>query len=122
LISKYLCQKFKVMIKYLYYIVAAIVLGVLSTLWVHGWYTTIPWIIATLIVGWLSHSRRAAMINGAIFGYVIFLSYIFAGYAGKTDTKSIMLFILFNLGFSLVGGVAGTLGGFIGNWLKTFKR
>ncbi|HVS91034.1 MAG TPA: hypothetical protein VHE59_03315 [Mucilaginibacter sp.] len=50
-------------------ILVAIALGTLSTLWVHGWYTTVPWIIATLIVGWISANRRSAMGNGAIFGY-----------------------------------------------------
>jgi uncharacterized protein YqhQ len=107
--------------KYLYFIVAGILFGTLSTLWVHGWYTIIPWIIATLIVGWLNPNRQAAVTNGAIFGYMIFLSYIFAGYKGKTDTKTILLFILFNFGFSLVGSVAGLLGGFIGNWLRRLK-
>ena len=100
------------MVKYLYYIVAAVVLGMLSMLWVHGWYTTIPWIIATLIVGWVSTTRRSAMINGGIFGFVLFLTYIFAGYTGKTDIKSLSVFVLFNLGFSLVGGISVSLAAF----------
>jgi len=105
-------------IKRLPFIVAAMVLGFLSSRYVVGWYTTIPWVIATPIVGYLSKTRRDGLINGGLFGYVLFLVYISSVYRGKTDTKSIFIFIGFNLAFSLVGAVAGVVGGFIGNWVK----
>jgi cytochrome c biogenesis protein CcdA len=105
-------------IKRLPFIVAAIVLGFLSSRFVVGWYTTIPWVIATPIVGYLSKTRRDSLINGGLFGYVLFLVYTSSVYRGKTDTKSILLFIGFTLVFSLVGAIAGVVGGFIGNWVK----
>ena len=105
-------------IKRLPFIVAAIVLGFLSSRFVVGWYTTIPWVIATPIVGYLSKTRRDSLINGGVFGYVRFLAYTSSGDRGKTDTKSILLFIGFTLVFSLVGAIAGVVGGFVGNWLN----
>ena len=101
---------------------AAIVLGFLSSRFVNGWYTTIPWVIVTPIVGFLSTSRRDSVINGALFGYVLFLVYISSVYRGKTDAKSILIFIGFNLAFSLVGAIAGVVGSFIGNWVKRFLQ
>ncbi|HVW16348.1 MAG TPA: DUF5518 domain-containing protein [Mucilaginibacter sp.] len=100
------------------FLIAAIVLGVLSSRFVVGWYTTIPWVIATPIVGYLSKTRRDSLINGGLFGYVLFLAYTSSVYRGKTDTKSILTFIGFTLLFSLVGAIAGVAGGFIGNWMK----
>ncbi|MBS1524147.1 MAG: DUF5518 domain-containing protein [Bacteroidetes bacterium] len=104
--------------KRLPFIAAAIVLGFLSSRFVVGWYTTIPWVIATPIVGYLSTTRRDSLINGGLFGYVLFLAYTSSVYRGKTDTKSILTFVGFTLIFSLIGAIAGTAGGFIGNWLK----
>jgi uncharacterized membrane protein YeaQ/YmgE (transglycosylase-associated protein family) len=102
------------------FLIAAIVLGFLSSRFVNGWYTTIPWVIVTPIVGFLSKSRRDSLINGGLFGYVLFLVYISSVYRGKTDAKSILIFIGFNLAFSLVGAIAGVVGAFIGNWVKGF--
>ena len=104
------------------FIIAAIVLGFLSSRFVNGWYTTIPWVIVTPIVGFLSTSRRDSLINGALFGYVLFLVYISSVYRGRTDAKSILIFIGFNLAFSLVGAIAGVVGSFIGNWVKRFLQ
>jgi len=97
---------------------AAIGLSFLSNYYIKGWYNIIPWAIAALLIGYFSGSRRDAIINGAIFGYFLFLFYILLGYGGKTDAGSIMKFIAFNILFSLVGAIAGMIGAFIGNWLK----
>ncbi|HEX3385358.1 MAG TPA: DUF5518 domain-containing protein [Mucilaginibacter sp.] len=106
--------------KRLPFVIAAIALGFLSSRFVVGWYTTIPWVIATPIVGYLSKTRRDSLINGGLFGYVLFLAYTSSVYRGKTDAKSILIFIGFTLVFSLVGGIAGVVGGFLGNWAKAF--
>ena len=99
-------------------IAAAALLAALSNYFIAGWYNIIPWAIAALLVGFLSDSRRYSIIYGAVFGYVLFLGYIWLGYNGKTDTGSIIKFLVFDVGFSLVGGVAGIVGAVIGNWLK----
>jgi cytochrome c biogenesis protein CcdA len=105
-------------VKRLPFIIAGIVLGFLSSRFVVGWYTTIPWVIVTPTVGYLSKTRRDSLINGGLFGYVLFLVYTSSVYRGKTDIKSILLFIGFTLVFSLVGAIAGVVGGVIGNWVK----
>ncbi len=98
--------------------VSAVLLAILSYYFITGWYNIIPWAIAALIVGYFSKNRRYSIINGAIFGYFLFLVYILAGYSGKTDTTSIIKFILFDVFFSLAGAVACSIGAFVGNWLK----
>ncbi len=97
---------------------SGIMLGLVSYYCFYGWYDVFPWAIAALIVGYFSKSRRDSVINGAIFGYFLFLVYIFAGYKNKTGTSGYIQFILFNLFFSLVGSIAGIVGSFIGNWIK----
>jgi uncharacterized membrane protein (UPF0136 family) len=97
---------------------SAALLSILSYYFIKGWYNIIPWAIAAIIVGYLSQNRRASIINGAVFGYFLFLVYILLGYAGKTDTASILTFILFTLLFSLVGSVACAAGAFVGNLFK----
>jgi uncharacterized membrane protein (UPF0136 family) len=104
--------------KRLPFVMSAILLGFISSRFINGWYTTIPWVIITIVVGFLSKGRRDSLINGAILGYVLFLVYISSVYRGKTDAKSILIFIGFNLAFSLVGAIAGVVGAFIGNWAK----
>ncbi|WP_295672339.1 DUF5518 domain-containing protein [uncultured Mucilaginibacter sp.] len=99
-------------------LVAAIGLSFLSNYYIKGWYNIIPWAIGALLIGYFNESRRNAIVNGALFGYALFLVYILLGYSGKTDTGSIIKFIAFNLLFSMGGAIAGVIGAFIGNWLK----
>ncbi len=103
-------------------ILVAAVLGFVSSRFVVGWYTTVPWMLSTLCVGYIALDRRKAIINGAIFGYVIFTFYMPSVYRGATDTKSILLFMGFVLAFSLIGGMAGIVGGFVGNLLSRKGR
>ena len=99
-------------------ILAAALLGFASSRFVVGWYTTFPWILTTLCVGYFTPDRRAAVINGALFGYFIFAFYMPSVYRGASDTKSILLFMGFVLAFSLIGAMAGVVGGFLGNLIK----
>lgn len=94
---------------------ASIVVSFLSHYFLNGWINIIPWAIVTLCVGYTSNGRRNTVVNGAIFGYFLFLVYILIGYGGKTDTTSIATIILFALVFSLIGSVAGVGGALIGN-------
>jgi len=96
----------------------AVLVGGLTYYFMYGWYDVFPWAIVALIIGYTSKNRRDAMINGGIFGYFLFLVYIYLGYKGKTDVPGMVKFVAFDAGFSLVGGVAGVLGAVIGNWLK----
>ncbi|HZY37612.1 MAG TPA: hypothetical protein VFE53_13235 [Mucilaginibacter sp.] len=95
-----------------------VLIGGITYYFMYGWYDVFPWAIAALIIGYTSKNRRGSMINGGIFGYFLFLVYIYLGYKGKTDVTSIFHFVLFDLLFSLVGGVAGVVGAVVGNWIK----
>jgi hypothetical protein len=97
---------------------SGILLGLISYYYFYGWYDIFPWAIAALIIGYTSENRRSSLINGGIFGYFLFLVYIFAGYKNKTGTSGFIYFILFDLFFSLVGSIAGIVGAFIGNFFK----
>src|ERR1700676_2825259 len=98
--------------------IVAVVVGIISYYLLNGWYNIIPWAIITLAIGYFSKSRNDSLINGAIFGYFLFLAYIFIGYQGKTDTDSVLKFILFDFVFSLIGAVVGLAGGFGGFLMK----
>src|SRR6266704_458392 len=89
---------------------SGMVLGLISFYFFYGWYNVFPWAIATLIVGYASKDCRGSIINGAIFGYFLFLIYIFAGYKNKAVTSEFIHFIIFNLFFSLLGSIAGIVG------------
>ena len=95
-----------------------ILVGLATYYLMYGWYDVFPWAIVALAVGYLSKNRNNSLINGAIFGYFLFLVYIYAGYKGKTDTVATIKFILFDIVFSLVGAIAGAVGGLIGYWFK----
>jgi len=99
--------------------IAGALLGVVSYYCFAGWFTIIPWVAVTLFAGYFSRTRRRSLVNGAVFGYFLFLAYLFIGYRGKTDISSAFHFALFNLAFSLVGAGAGAFGSYIGHWLKT---
>jgi hypothetical protein len=102
--------------------IAGVLLGVISYYLINGWYNTIPWAIIALAIGYFSKSRVSSIINGGIFGYFLFLAYIFMGYQGKTDTDSVLKFILFDFAFSLIGAVVGLAGGFGGFLMKKKER
>jgi hypothetical protein len=97
---------------------SGVLLGLISYYYFYGWYDIFPWAVVALLVGYISKDRRDSLINGAIFGYFLFLVYIFAGYKNKTGTSGFINFILFDLFFSVVGALAGIIGSFIGNWVK----
>jgi len=60
-------------VKILLIVVAAAMLGTASNYFITGWDNVIPWMIAALLVGYVSDVRRNAIIYGAEFGYVLFL-------------------------------------------------
>lgn len=99
-------------------IFSALLLGVISYYLFTGWLNVIPWTIFALLTGWLSAGRRNVIINGALFGYFLFLAYIIIGYKGDLDKTSILKFVFFTIAFSLVGAIAGMIGGLIGNFLR----
>ena len=92
----------------------AVLLGFLCLkIRLHGWLNLIPWTIAALIIGYMSKTKKASLINGAVFGYFLFASYIFFGYRGDTAPGPYATFLLFTIGFSLIGAFAGLIGSYL---------
>ena len=108
----------KTNIKRLLVALSAVLMSLISYYFINGWYNVVPWLIAALMVGYTSKNRRDSIINGAMFGYLLFLAYILLGYTGNTDTNSMIKFLLFDVVFSLVGSIACVIGAFIGNWME----
>jgi len=97
---------------------SGVTLSLITFYFMCGWYDIFPWALAALIIGYTSKDRRSAIINGGIFGYFLFIAYIFAGYKGKTDAGSMVKFIAVDVLFSLVGSIACAIGAIVGNWIK----
>ena len=105
-------------IRILVIIIIAGLIGIGSYYYINGWYNEIPWAIASLIIGYRSDSARNSIINGLIFGYVLFLIYTYVGSAAKMDAGNYLHFILVDILLSLIGAIVGAAGSFAGFWLK----
>jgi hypothetical protein len=95
-------------------IVAGVLLGIIGAryLFVGSWLSLIPWGIAGLALGgWCE--RREALINGAIYGFVLAFTFMIAGYAGSAPVIS-------RLPFFAILGVIGAVFGFALGWIGNF--
>ena len=99
-------------------ILTSLLLGIISFYLFVGWYNIIPWTIVALLIGYLTSKRKDTIINGALFGYFLFLTYIITGYKGNMDKSSVVKFVLFLILFSLIGAIAGIIGALIGNFIR----
>lgn len=96
-------------------IIFSILLGFLCIkVRLHGWLNILPWSISALIIGYVSKNSKSSLINGAVFGYFLFVSYIFFGYKGNTGLGEYSRFLVFDLLFSLIGALSGLTGSYIG--------
>jgi hypothetical protein len=102
---------------------ASVLLGLLCLkIKIYGWFNLIPWAASVLIIGYLSKTKKASLINGAVFGYFLFVSYIFFGYKGNTALGPYTTFIFFTAGFSLIGAIAGLIGSYMGFLLRNQSK
>jgi hypothetical protein len=93
-------------------------MGLGSFYYIAGWYYVVAWAIASLIVGYRSDTTRNCIINGAVFGYALFLVYTYASFKDRADVSNYFHWVLFDIGFSLIGAIVGAAGGFAGFFLK----
>jgi hypothetical protein len=78
----------------------------------------LPWSIAGLAFGaW--NSQRAAMVNGAVYGFCLTFAFMIAGYGGSASLLSRLPF--FGL-LGLFGAFCGFTLGLFGYWLKRGLR
>jgi len=95
-----------------------VAVGIVTYYFMYGWYDVFPWAVVALIIGYTSNSRRDSIINGSVFGYVLFLVYVFLGYKNKTGIEGMIRFVVFDMLFSLVGAICGAVGAYLGNLVK----
>jgi hypothetical protein len=99
-------------------VVAALVgifLGVIAAnfLFVGSALTLIPWGIAALLIGYFSKGRREALLNGAVYGFILSFVFLLVGYTGTepviTRTPFFALLALFGAACGAILSVVGYL-------------
>jgi hypothetical protein len=108
-------------IRILVIVIVGGLLGVGSYYLINGWYNVIPWAVVSLFIGYRCKTTRQGIIDGAVFGYVLFLVYLFVGYNTGTDVQGFIRFVLIDIGLSLIGAVIGAAGSYAGFFLKQGK-
>ena len=93
-------------------IIIGVLLGIIGAryVFVGSWLSLIPWGIAGLAIGFWG-DRRAGMINGAVFGFVLAFVFMIAGYGGTASLLSrLPFFAILGLFGAFCGFVLGILG------------
>jgi hypothetical protein len=87
-------------------------LGLLASL-MHSlqWLTLLPWVIAAVLVGYPSATRRSAAVDGAAFGFAPGFVFIAAGYAGSAR---ILARLPFFAALGVVSAVTGLVASVVG--------
>lgn len=95
-------------------VIIGAILGVIGSkiLFVGSFLSLLPWSVAGLVIGFFSKSKRNAMLNGAIYGFVLSFVFMASGYAG--DAPIISRFPFFTA-LGLFGALCGAVLGVIGN-------
>lgn len=99
----------------IYSIVAGIVFGVLGG----PVYILIPWAIASLIIGYVSKTRKDALVNGFLFGFFASFFFMWHGYNGAAP---VIIRFPFFAGLGGFGGVCGLILSLIGNASKKLSK
>jgi len=79
-----------------------------------GW-TLLPWGIAAMVIGWLSGGIKSAIINGALYGFVLSFVFLLAGYVGNELLDKVPAFVL----LGIFGGVCGLILSGVGMFLRS---
>lgn len=99
-------------------VIVALVSGVLlgtgaSRVLFLGWWTLVPWGIGGVALGF-AFTRRATLV-GAIYGFVLCFTFMFAGYNGTPPAISHTPFFAL---IGLVGAICGAVLGLVGAMLR----
>ena len=71
-----------------------------------GWFSLIPWVLAGIALGYVSRRDTAAAIRGALYGFVLTMTFLIAGYAGSAPVYRRLLFFAI---CSVFGAICGRL-------------
>lgn len=101
-------------------IVSGVILGIIGSryLFVGSWLSLIPWGIVGLLIGSFCVSKKEAIINGAVYGFVLSFVFMWAGYAGSAPVVTRIPF--FSI-LGIFGSVCGLILALIGNALRKIK-
>jgi hypothetical protein len=99
------------MIKTAVSIIVGTLLGIIGAryVFVGSWLSLVPWGIVGLAIGYWG-DRRAALTNGAAYGFMLAFAFMVAGYGGTAS-------LLSRLPFFAILGLFGAICGFILGWL-----
>jgi len=94
---------------------------VASARWVlvGSWVNLPLWVAAVLAIGWLSRTRRQSVARGALFGAVLCVAFLAAGYQGHSSAAPLVI----GLGaLSLLGAACGLLLALLGRRLRHHRQ
>lgn len=78
-----------------------------------------PWGVAGLLLGLWSSNRQQALLNGAVYGFVLCFVFLIAGYSG---VQPIFTPLALFLALSIFGAGCGLVLGLIGWFARRFMR
>ena len=81
-----------------------------------SWIAVVPWGLLALGVGIMSNDRKAALWNGAAFGYFMSLAFLIGSFHGANDKLG--SFTLFAFVLSAFGGACGLMLAWLGHYLR----
>ena len=97
-------------------IIVGALLGIIGAryVFVGSWLSLMPWGIVGLAIGYWG-DRRAAMTNGAAYGFMLAFAFMVAGYSGTASLLSRLPFFAI---LGLFGAICGFVLGLLGFLLK----
>lgn len=103
-------------------IIAGLILGIIGSryLFVGSFLSLLPWSLVGLATGIYAKTKKEALINGAIYGFVLSLIFMLSGYKGSRPVFMVLPFFIL---LGLFGAICGSILGLIGLLIKkVYKR
>lgn len=98
--------------------VLGLLLGVVCGAWLSSGLDLVPWAIGALALGAASRDRTVALGSAALFGFVVSVSFLVAGYDGSSSfVARTAFFLVLGLFGALCGLALGALGRLLGRLL-----
>lgn len=102
-------------------IILAILLALIGSryIFVGSYLNLIDWGIAGLCIGYISSHKKNAVINGAIYGFILGFIFIVDGYKGAAPLLSrLLIFVIIGIICALFGAVLSMVGNILKSEIK----